>query len=245
LINADPEFIQKIIKRVISNLEGNPDDFSVNPDDTPVDPDVAKGFVPVGISARHLHLSKEHVETLFGKGHQLTPYRDLLQKGEYAAQETVTLVGPRMRSLEKVRILGPARNSTQVEISLTDAVFLGIHPPVRPSGNIEGSPGILIVGPAGFVSLDKGVIRANRHIHISTSDAKALNLKDNDRVLVKVKADRPLIYYDVQVRVKESFVAQMHLDTDDANASGIRNGDKVRIIPTNDECRICDLIEKD
>ena len=230
-MNTDPDMIRKIVEKVVAGMKK---------EKPPVDPDVAKGFIPVGISARHVHLCPDDLEKLFGKGRQLTPYRDLLQKGEFAAQECVTLVGPRMRAIEKVRILGPVRNKTQVEIALTDAIYLGIRPPVRPSGNHEGTTGILIVGPAGFVNLESGVIRANRHIHISTADAGALGLKDNDRVLVNVEGDRPLIYYDVQVRAKESFVSQMHLDTDDANAAGIRDGDKVKIILTEEECRICD-----
>jgi len=230
---SDPHIIRQIVEKVISEMKGK-ESPSVNPDE-------ARGYVPIGISARHIHLSLEDVERLFGKGHQLTPYRELLQKGEFAAQETLTLVGPRMRSIENVRILGPIRGSTQVEIALTDAVHLGLRPPVRASGNHEGAPGILIVGPAGFVALERGVIRANRHIHLSCADAQALGLRDNDRVLVKVEGDRPLIYYDVQIRVKESFVAQMHLDTDDANAAGICDGDKVKIILDEKECRVCDL----
>lgn len=228
---TDPDMIRRIVEKVVEEMRG---------ENAAVDPDVARGYVPVGVSARHVHLTEEDVERLFGKGHQLMPYRDLLQKGEYASEETLTLVGPRMRSIEKVRILGPVREKTQVEIALTDAIYLGLRPPVRPSGDHEGTPGILIVGPAGFVSLESGVIRANRHIHISTADGQALGLQDNDHVLVKVEGDRPLIYYDVQVRVKETFVAQMHLDTDDANAAGVRNGDKVKIILSESECRICD-----
>ena len=230
----DPKVIREIVESVLSEMKGR---------ERPVaDADVARGIVPVGISMRHVHLSKEHVELLFGQGHQLTPQRDLLQKGEFAAEETVTLVGPRMRALEHVRILGPARGETQAEISLTDAIYLGIHPPVRPSGNHEGSPGILIVGPSGSVNVLSGVIRANRHIHLSPAEAAALRLKDNDNVLVKVQGDRPLIYYDVQVRVKESFVAQMHLDTDDANAAGVCDGDKVQIILRKEDCRLCEII---
>ncbi len=226
-----PNLIRQVVEQVVSELAlGH----------TAVDPEVAKGFVPVGVSVRHVHISPEDLERLFGKGHQLTPHRDLLQKGEYAAQESVTLVGPRMRSIERVRILGPTRKKTQVEIALTDAIHLGIRPPVRPSGNHEGTPGILVVGPAGFVDLKSGVIRANRHIHLSTAEADAMGLKDDDRVLVKVEADRPIIYYDVQIRVKEPFVAQMHIDTDDANAAGLRDGDKVKIILQESECRICD-----
>ncbi len=230
---SDPQMIRQVVEKVISEMKGG--------ESASADPDVARGRVPIGISARHVHLSKEDAERLFGKGHQLTPYRDLLQKGEFAAQETLALVGPRMRSIENVRILGPVRGNTQVEIALTDAVHLGLRPPVRPSGNHEGTPGILIVGPAGFVALEKGVIRANRHIHLSCADALALGLKDDDRVLVKVEGDRPLIYYDVQIRVKESFIAQMHLDTDDANAAGVRDGDRVKIILDEKECRVCDL----
>lgn len=203
-----------------------------------VSSDVARGLIPVGISARHVHLSEKDVETLFGKGKKLTQMKNLLQKGEYAAEETVTLVGPRMKALEKIRILGPARNKTQVEISLTDAILLGIRPPVKPSGEHDGTPGILIVGPAGFVKLESGVMRANRHIHISSADAAALKLKDNDIVMVKICAERPLIYSEVQVRVKESFIAEMHLDTDDANASGVRNGDLVQIIKSVQEMPI-------
>ncbi len=231
----DRDKISEIVRRVVADM------MSGQPVGTPTNGDVARGYIPVGISNRHVHLSKEHMETLFGKGSQLTHSRPLLQKGEFAARETVTLIGPRMKALEGVRILGPARDKTQVEISLTDAYFLGIRPPVRPSGEHEGTPGILIVGPMGFVNLESGVIRANRHVHISTEDARSLKLTDNDRVLVRVEGDRPLIYYDVQVRVRDSFVAEMHLDTDDANASGLRNGDRVKILLTDEECRICHL----
>lgn len=230
-MQTDPDLIRQIVEKIVEEMKGGEAPAS--------DPEVAKGYIPVGVSNRHLHLSKEHLEILFGKGSQLTPYRDLLQKGEYAAEQTVSLVGPRMRALENVRILGPVRSESQVEISMTDAYYLGIRPPVRPSGNHEGSEGILIVGPVGHVKLESGVIRANRHMHLSDHDAAALGLKDNDRVLVKVDGDRPLIYYDVQVRVRESFVAEMHLDTDDANAAGLRNGDRVKIILSDDECRIC------
>ncbi|HRR30239.1 MAG TPA: phosphate propanoyltransferase [Candidatus Sumerlaeia bacterium] len=236
---------EKLIRRIVEKIVAEMIEGRVSSASPPaVDPEVAKGVVPLGVSVRHAHLSKEHIERLFGSGHQLTPHRDLLQKGEYAASETVSLVGPKMRALENVRVLGPARGNSQVEISLTDAVYLGIRPPVRPSGNHEGTPGILIVGPAGFVNLESGVIRANRHIHLSAADAEVLGLRDNALVLVRVRGDRPLIYYDVQVRVHETFVAQMHLDTDDANAAGLRDGDKVQIILCENDCRICDTIRK-
>ncbi|HQH11338.1 MAG TPA: PduL/EutD family phosphate acyltransferase [Candidatus Sumerlaeota bacterium] len=145
---------EKLIRRIVEKIVAEMIEGRVSSASPPaVDPEVAKGVVPLGVSVRHAHLSKEHIERLFGSGHQLTPHRDLLQKGEYAASETVSLVGPKMRALENVRVLGPARGNSQVEISLTDAVYLGIRPPVRPSGNHEGTPGILIVGPAGFVNL--------------------------------------------------------------------------------------------
>lgn len=224
--------IEKIVGEVVGSFLSKGIVQQTKTDKQKVSPDVAKGLMPIGISARHCHLSQQDLETLFGKGRQLTPMKNLLQKGEYAAEESVTLIGPRMRAIEKVRILGPVRNKTQVEVSLTDAIQLGIRPPVKPSGEHDGTGGILIVGPVGFVKLESGVIRANRHIHISSADAEALSLKDNDYVMVKINAERPLVYSEVQVRVKENFIAEMHLDTDDANASGVRHGDLAQILKT-------------
>jgi putative phosphotransacetylase len=192
--------------------------------------EIEQGWVPIGVSARHLHIAQEHLEVIYGPGAQLTPYRPLYQEGEFAAEQTVVLVGPRMRCLGPVRILGPTRNKSQVEISYTDCIHLGVMPPVRPSGNHEGSEGIIVVGPKGVVHLKEGVIRANRHVHLGTGDASRLGLKDNDLVKLRVCGDRPLIYYDVQVRVKESFKAEAHLDTDDANAAGVTSGMKVQIL---------------
>ena len=209
----------------------------------PIAPDqrtLAKGYVPIGVSARHCHVSQEDLQTLFGADAKLTEFKPLRQVGEFAAEQTVTIVGPRMRALEGVRILGPCRGGTQVEISLTDAIYLGLRPPVRPSGDHSDTPGILMIGPKGFIHLKKGVIRANRHVHLSDTDARALGVKDNEKVMIRIAGDRPVIYHDVQVRVKSSFMAEMHLDTDDANAVGVTSGDIAQILRGYHECRICE-----
>lgn len=188
------------------------------------------GWIPLGVSARHLHVSQEHLELLYGPGQQLTPYRPLYQEGEFAAEETVALIGPRMRALGPVRILGPVRRRTQIEVAYTDALQLGVMPPVRPSGQLDGSESCIIAGPKGVVHLKEGLIRANRHVHLGTRDAELLGIKDNVLCKIRVCGDRPLIYYDVQVRVGESFKAECHLDTDDANAAGVTSGTKVQLI---------------
>jgi len=196
----------------------------------PPSPDIRQGFIPVGISVRHLHVSQRDLETLYGSGAELHPMRALVQKGEFAAEETVTLVGPRMRCLGPVRILGPVRQRTQVEVALTDGVQLGVVPPVRASGDLGGAESIIIVGPKDVLHKTETLIRANRHIHMSTPDSELLELKDNDVVTVRVRADRPLVFEAVQLRVKETYVTEMHLDTDDANAAGLSQGDLVQII---------------
>ncbi len=222
-----------------------PEPFILAPEDFPYigsgpqeGTSIEKGFVRIGVSARHCHVTQEDLEILFGPGAKLTNYRDLLQPGEFAAEQTVTLVGPRMRALEKVRILGPVRKKTQVEVSLTDAIYLGFRPPVRPSGNHEGSLGAVLVGSKGAVNLSSGVIRANRHIHLQTNDARLLGIRDNDKVMVRIHGDRPVLYHDVQARVSDKFVSEMHLDTDDANACGAVTGGFAQIITGVHECRI-------
>ena len=188
------------------------------------------GEVPVGVSNRDIHLSKEDVETLFGKGYELTPFKDLSQPGQYACKETLTIIGPSLRPIENVRVLGPVRGKSQVEISTTDSYVLKVKPPVRESGNIEGSSPITIVGPRGVVVLKEGCIIANRHIHMSLDDAAKLGLKDCDTVTVDVDGKRRTRWFDVQVRVHKDFRLEMHVDTDDANAAGIGNGAKVKIV---------------
>ena len=188
------------------------------------------GFlVPVGVSNRHIHLSQEHVEALFGSGYQLTKKKELMG-GQYACNECCTIVGLKLRAIENVRILGPARKSTQVEISSTDARKLGINVPVRESGDVKGSAPIAIVGPKGAVYCNEGCIVAARHIHMSPADAAACGVKDGDYVSVKVDNERGTTFNNVKIRVDESFTLEMHIDTDEANASEIKQGDKVAVI---------------
>lgn len=187
------------------------------------------GQIKIGVSQRHIHLSREDLDTLFGKGYELTKKKTLMGR-EYAAEECVTLVGPSLKSIEKVRVLGPVRAKTQVEISRTDTFILKVSPPVRPSGQVEGSEKLVIVGPKGSVYLKEGVIIANRHIHLTPQYAKQHNIKDGDYVDVLVESIKPTRFYDVQVRVRDDFNVEMHIDTDDANSAGLRNGDIVKII---------------
>ena len=187
------------------------------------------GEVKIGVSQRHIHLSREHLDILFGKGYELTKKKTLMGR-EYAAEECVTLVGPSLKAIEKVRVLGPVRKDTQVEISRTDTFVLKVSPPVRPSGEIEGSEKIVIVGPKGTVYLKQGVIIANRHIHLTPEYAEKHGIKDNEYVDVLIDSIKPTKFFDVQVRIRDDFNVEMHIDTDDANSAGIKNGDKVTII---------------
>lgn len=185
--------------------------------------------IPVGISARHIHLCQKDVETLFGPGHQLT-FKSELMGGQFAAVETCTIVGLKLRALEKVRVLGPARSKTQVEISATDARSLGISAPVRNSGDIIGSAPIAIVGPQGAIYLKEGCIVAARHIHMDPETAEAIGVRDQELVSVQADNQRRTIYDQVLVRVDPSFTLEMHIDTDEANAAGIKPGDHVQLI---------------
>jgi len=188
------------------------------------------GFmVPVGVSARHVHLTQEHVEKLFGAGYQLTKKKELMG-GQFASNELVTIVGLKLRAQENVRILGPVRKRSQVEISATDAVKLGIKAPVRESGNIAGSAPIAVVGPKGAVYLDEGCIIAQRHIHMSPRDAMAAGVHDGDIVSVKADNERGTVFNHVKIRVDESFTLEMHIDTDEANAAKISTGKTVAIM---------------
>ena len=173
----------------------------------------------VETSARHVHLSEADIETLFGKGHTLTHKKDLSQPGQYACEERVTLVGPKT-PIANVIILGPARKATQVELSFTDARTLGVSAPVRESGDVAGSAGCKIVGPAGEIDLTEGVIIAKRHIHMTPDDAAKFGVADKDIVSVKLDSDgRKTVFGDVVVRVNPNFALAMHIDTDEANAA--------------------------
>lgn len=186
--------------------------------------------VPVGVSNRHIHLSTADLETLFGAGYELTPIKDLSQPGQFACKETLTIVGPSLRPIENVRVLGPVRKASQVEISRTDSFTLKVKPPVRESGDIAGSAPVTIIGPKGVVTLKEGCIIANRHIHMSIDEGAAFGLTDGQYVDVEVNGERRTKFYDVQVRVHKDFRLEMHIDTDDANAAGIGNGAKVKIV---------------
>ncbi len=191
---------------------------------------VDNNTVPVGVSNRHIHLSTADLETLFGAGYELTPIKDLSQPGQFACKETLTIVGPSLRPIENVRVLGPVRKASQVEISRTDSFTLKVKPPVRESGDIAGSSPITIIGPKGVVTLKEGCIIANRHIHMSCDEGTAFGLSDGQYVDVEVSGERRTKFYDVQVRVHKDFRLEMHIDTDDANAAGIGNGAKVKIV---------------
>ncbi len=180
--------------------------------------------VLVETSARHVHVSQEHLEILFGKGYELTVKKMLSQPGQYAAEERVTVVGPK-KELANVSILGPVRPETQVELSLTDARSIGVNAPVRESGDVKGSGACKLVGPAGEVELSEGVIAAKRHIHMTTADAAEFGVEDCQVVSVKIDTDgRALVFGDVVVRVSDKYALAMHIDTDESNAAGCTPG---------------------
>lgn len=184
-------------------------------------------FVPVEASGRHVHLTQEQVQTLFG--HPLTPKRDLSQPGQYLAEERVAVVGPK-GEFRNVAVLGPARRKGQVEISLTDGKTLGIRPPVRLSGDVSGSPGCILEGPQGKIQLESGVIVAQRHIHLTPEEGKRFGVKDQQRVRLQVFTARPVIFEDTVVRISPDFRGAVHLDYDEANACGLVCGDFGRIL---------------
>ena len=175
--------------------------------------------VKIGLSNKHLHLSQEHIEALFGKGHELTPTKDLVQPGQFACEEKVDIVGPK-KTLTGIRVLGPARKETQVELALTDARTIGIKAPVRESGKLEGTPGCKLVGPCGEVELDHGVIAALRHVHLSAAQAEEAGVKDKDVISIKIGGERGLVFDNVLVRAGEGHEREVHLDTDEGIAAG-------------------------
>ena len=215
----DEALIEQVTRRVVARLAQSPATMASE-----------KRWVPVHLSVRHVHLGREDLDILYGKGFELEPRNELYQAGQFAAKQVVTLVGPRMRCLGEVRVLGPLRKSTQVEVSKTDAIYLGIDPPVKPSGNHEGSVGLILVGPVGVVHLQKGVILANRHINLSVASAEKWGIADNQNVGVRVETTKKTFLEDVQVRRHPSFVDEMHLDTDDGNACGLRGDEMVEIV---------------
>ena len=212
----DQTMINKIVAKVIAVLSK----LSAQ--------DELKKGIPTGISNRHIHLCASDCEKLFGWDHGLTRKKDLKQTGEFAAAETVTLVGPK-GVIQGVRVLGPLRQFTQIEISRTDGFSLGINPPLRDSGDIDQSAGIVVVGPCGAITLQDGVICASRHIHMNTAEARRFGVSDSHRVMVEAAGTRGCIFKNVLVRVHPSFSLEFHIDTDEANAVGLKNGDLVRL----------------
>jgi putative phosphotransacetylase len=179
--------------------------------------------VLINVSARHLHIRQDHLEVLFGSGTRLTKLKDLIQTGEFAANETVTVVGPNRRVFEKVRILGPVRKATQVELSFTDGRYLGMELPARVSGDIKGTLPIVLVGPAGTLRLEEGTIRALRHIHVSEEDAPRLGLQHGQMVRVRVDGPAGVTFDNVLIRVLKNAKLEMHIDTDEGNAAGMKD----------------------
>ena len=220
-MSLDERSINEIVSKIVSDINRG----------TTTTTNSGIGDIPVGVSNRHIHLTQEHLDILFGPGYQLTHFKDLSQPGQFACKEQLTLVGPSMKAIEGVRILGPLRSKSQVEVSRTDCRLLKINAPVRESGKVEGSAPITIVGPKGTLELKEGCIIANRHIHMSPADGERYGVKDGDYVAVETIGDgKRTTLWDCQVRVSDKFVLEMHLDTDDANSCGIGNGSKVKLI---------------
>lgn len=186
--------------------------------------------IPVGVSARHAHVTQEHLEILYGTGHELTVHASLYQPGAFAAEETLTIVGRRLRAIEGVRILGPVRDYSQVELAPTDAIRLGLQPPIRDSGDIKDSEPITLVGPKGTVYLKEGAICATRHIHMTPECAADLGVKEDDLLKIRIPGERALIFENIRPKISPSYVLQMHLDTDDSNAAGLRGGEAVELL---------------
>lgn len=191
----------------------------------------------VSISARHCHLTDEHVEVLFGAGHTLTPEKPLYQDGFYAAAETVMVVGPRRRMLPTVRVLGPTRPRSQVELALTDSISLGIDAPVRHSGNIQGTPGCVLVGPKGVVELTQGVIRAARHVHMNVRDAEYYGVKNGDFMKLRVQSPQcSVVFEDLLVRADATSKLEVHIDTDEGNACFLDQAEKIELFQQPPPC---------
>lgn len=185
--------------------------------------------VPIAISARHAHLCQPTIDVLFGPGYQLQPRSPLRQVGQYAAQESIALVGPHGR-IEHVRVLGPPRSADQIEVSRTDEMTLGVHAPLRISGDLRNTPGVTLEGPRGRVLLTGGLVRALRHIHMTPADAERLGVHDHDVVRVAIDGNRSVVFGNVVIRVANDYRLELHLDTDEGNAAGVEAGTMARVL---------------
>jgi len=226
------ELVRQVIKRVFEKLD-QPTTYQDKKED--------KSKIVTGVSVRHAHLSRADIDKLFGKGYELKPLKYLSQPGQYGAEEVVTLVGNKLNAFENVRVLGPPRPDTQVELSKTDAIYLGVDAPTRVSGDISGSATITIIGPEGSVDLKEGVIRAERHIHMSPQSAEYFGLKDRDVVDVRASGPRGLTFNNVVVRVSKDYKTEFHVDTDDANTCDLVNGSLVEIVDASCVSPVSDI----
>ena len=218
------EIVERIVREIVMGMASDNSALAEVNDDPAAD-------LIVNVSARHIHLSDKHVEILFGPGHTLTPMKWLYQDGYFAAEETLMVVGPRKRMLPSVRVLGPTRPASQVELAYTDAVQLGLDIPVRHSGDIAGTPGCVLVGPHGAVNLDEGVIRAARHVHMNISDLERLGVTNGDMMKLRITTDDcSMVFEDVKVRAAEGIKLEVHIDTDEANACNISNASKMELL---------------
>ncbi len=226
--------VERLASEVLRRLKGNEPRDGRSGEGEPqtgrTSADGAPSGIPVTVSGRHMHVSRGVLDRLFGEGFQLTRLRDLGQPGEFASEQTVTVVGRSMKALERVRVLGPVRTYTQLELSGTDAVRLGIAPPVRRSGDLVGSEGFTAIGPAGSVQLKEGAIMSTRHVHMTGRDAQEYGVADGDLVRIRFTGDRALVLEKVLIRVGKTAALELHLDTDDANAAGVRLPMTVKIL---------------
>ena len=207
--NGSPD-IARVVREVVGRLRNEKDGLIE---------------VPVGVSARHCHLNREAMDILFGAGSELTPYRELFQPGAYASEECVSVIGPRLRAIERVRILGPARDYNQVELARTDAIFLGLDPPVRDSGDLQGAQRVTFVGPKGSLTVP-AAIRAVRHLHLRPMDVADMGLAGRSAVRAHIGGDKGLTFENVRLKIDPDYLPELHLDTDDANAADLVCGGK-------------------
>lgn len=233
-MNVDRGIIEQIVRQIVTKADGGVEsnDGWELPEESQGQPNLV-----VSISARHCHLTDEHVETLFGPGRTLTEMKGLYQDGFYAAEETVMVVGPRRRMLPSVRVLGPTRPHSQVELAFTDAISLGIDIPVRASGKIAGTPGCVLVGPAGVVELEEGVIRAERHVHMNFRDAEHYGVANGDRAKLRIESNScSLVLENLLVRADDTSKLEVHLDTDEGNACDLENATRIELFKQEPPC---------
>ena len=225
--------VESIVRQIVLSQSGG-----AKPTSAPATAESTKPNLVVSISARHCHLTDEHVEILFGPGAKLIPEKPLYQDGFYAAEQTVMVVGPRRRMMPTVRVLGPTRSASQVELAFTDAISLGIEAPVRHSGNIKGTPGCVLVGPKGVVELQEGVIRAARHVHMNTKDTEFYGVKNGDFMKLRVESPQnTVVFEDLLVRADGTSKLEVHIDTDEGNACYLDGATKVELLKQGGDCK--------